>query len=59
MLNDFFALNLQYTGNAGVAYMGRAFALYAGDRGSIPGRTIPKSLKQVMTAPLPYARQQV
>ena len=29
---------------------GRAFASYVGDRGSIPGRDRPKSLKQVVTA---------
>ena len=29
------------------------------DRGSIPVRDIPKSLKQVVTAPLPTARQQL
>ena len=38
---------------------GRSFASHTGDRGSIPGRDKPKSLKQVMTAPLPNARQQV
>ena len=37
---------------------GRAFASCAGDRGLIPGRDRPKSLKQVVTAPLPNARQQ-
>ena len=34
---------------------GRAFASHAGDRGSIPGRDGPKSLKQVVTAPLSNA----
>ena len=38
---------------------GREFAPHVGDRGSIPGREMPKSLKQVVTAPLPNARQQV
>ena len=37
----------------------RAFASHAGDRGSIPGRDKPKSLKQVVTAPLPNAWQPV
>ena len=31
----------------------------AGDRGSIPGRGIPNSLKQVVTAQLPNAREHV
>ena len=35
------------------------FASHAGDRGSIPGRDRPTSLKQVVTAPLPNPRQQV
>ena len=30
---------------------------HAGDRGSIPGRDSRRSLKQVVTAPLPNARQ--
>ena len=38
---------------------GRAFALHAGDRGSIPGRDNMSRKKQVVTAPLPNARQQV
>ena len=38
---------------------GRALASHAGERGSIPGRDKPKSLKQVVTAPLPNARQKV
>ena len=37
----------------------RAFASHAGDRGSIPSRDRPKSLKQVVTAPLPNAWQPV
>ena len=37
--------------------IGRALALHAEDLGSIPGRDKPKSLKQVVTAPLPTARQ--
>ena len=37
----------------------RAFVSHAGDQGSIPGRDIPESLKQVVTAPLPNARPQV
>ena len=36
----------------------RAFASHAGDRGSIPGRDRPNSLKQVVTAPLPNTWQQ-
>ena len=38
--------------------VGRKLALRAGDRGSIPVRDRPKSLKQVMTAPLPNALRQ-
>ena len=38
---------------------GRAFAWHSRDQGSIPGRERPKSLKQVVTAPLPNALQQV
>ena len=38
---------------------GRAFASQAVDRGSILGRDISKSLKQVVTAPLPNARHYV
>ena len=38
---------------------GRAFASFAGNRGSIPGRDRPKSLKQVVTAALPNARQEM
>ena len=38
---------------------GKAFASHAVDRGSIPGRERPNSLKQVVIAPLPNARQQV
>ena len=38
---------------------GRSFASHVGDLGSIPGRDQPKSLKQVVTAPLPNARQQM
>ena len=34
-----------------------AFASHAGDLVSICGRDTPKSLKQVVTAPLPNARQ--
>ena len=33
---------------------GKAFASHAGDRGSIPGRN-----RQVVTAPMPTARQQI
>ena len=40
-------------------HSGRTFVSLAGDRGSIPGRDIPKTLKQVVTAPLPNARQPV
>ena len=36
-----------------------AIILHAGDRGLIPGCDRPKSLKQVVTAPLPTARQHV
>ena len=36
-----------------------AVALHAGDRGLVFGRVRPKSLKQVVTAPLPNARKQV
>ena len=32
---------------------GRAFASHSVDRGSIPGRDRPKSLKQEVTAPVP------
>ena len=38
---------------------GRAFASHAGDRGSIPGRNRPKSLKQAVSTPMLSARQQV
>ena len=38
---------------------GRAFPSHAGDRGSISSRDRPKSLKRVVTAPLPNARGQV
>ena len=38
---------------------GNAFASHAGDGCSILGRDIPKSFKQVVTGPLPNARQQV
>ena len=38
---------------------GRTFASHAGDLGSIFGRDVSNSLKQVMTVPLPNARQQV
>ena len=38
-------------------HSGRAFASHARDRGSIPDRDIPESLKQVMTVPLPNGRQ--
>ena len=38
---------------------GRAFASHAGDRGSIPGRNRPTSLKQAVTDPLPNAWQLV
>ena len=37
---------------------GRLFNSHAGDRGSNPGCDTPKSLKQVVTAPLSSARQQ-
>ena len=37
----------------------KALASNAGEQGSIPGRDKPKSVKQVVTAPLPNARQQV
>ena len=37
---------------------GRAFAAYAEDQGSIPGQNRPNSLKQVVMAPQPNARQQ-
>ena len=36
--------------------VGRTFALIAGDRGSIPSQERPKSLKQVVTAPLQQLR---
>ena len=36
-----------------------AIILHAGDRGLIPGCDRPKSLKQVVTAPLPTAHQHV
>ena len=35
---------------------GRAFNAHEGNRGSIPGRDIPKSLKQERTTPLPDSR---
>ena len=38
---------------------GRAFSSHAENRGSIPGRNKPKSLKQKVIAPLPSARRQV
>ena len=38
---------------------GSAFASHAADRGSILGRDRPKSLKQVLTTPLPSARRHV
>ena len=38
---------------------GRAFDSQAVDRGSIHGRNVYKSLKQVVTAPLPNARHYV
>ena len=38
---------------------GRAFASHTRDPGSIPSRDMLKSLKQVVTAPLPSARQQM
>ena len=40
-------------------YAAVAIASHAGDRGSIPGRYRPKSLKQGVTAPLPNALQQM
>ena len=40
-------------------HRGRAYALHAGDQGSIIRRDRAKSLKQVVTAPLPNALQQV
>ena len=38
---------------------GRTFVSNEGDQGSIPVHDIPKSLQQVVVAPLPGARQQV
>ena len=39
---------------------GRAFTSHVGEiRDRPPGRDIPKSFKQIVTAPLPIARQQV
>ena len=38
---------------------GIAFTSHAGNRGSIPGRERPNSLKQVVTAPLLNAWQRV
>ena len=37
----------------------RAFASHAEDRGWIPGGDRPKTLKQVVTAPMHNTRQQV
>ena len=37
--------------------MGRVFANDPGDRGSIPGRDIPKTLKMVLDTSLLYTQQ--
>ena len=37
-------------------HSGRAFASHAEDRGSVPGRDWPKSLKQLVTTPLQNAQ---
>ena len=41
-------LNLLYTHNRLIGLVGRVFANGPGDRGSIPGRVIPKTLKMVL-----------
>ena len=51
----FFCIMMDRSGGS----FGKAFASHAGDGCSILGRDIPKSFKQVVTGPLPNARQQV
>ena len=49
-------LNLTFVETAAVSLWGRVVATHAGDWGSIPSRDRPKSLAQVLTAPLQNAR---
>ena len=51
---DFFCESHISSRKAPQGLSGKAFASHAGDNGSIPGRN-----RQVVTAPMPTARQQI